>query len=105
MQKSTKVCKIFCRVQEVVQKYYDKVADTPDTDNTLAFADALYSGVQLVSEYMKSRSDMIESVLPKSETGHRDAAIKGLWFRARAWMSSLENLEPHKTFSGDLSSK
>lgn len=60
------------------------------------FATGLYQGVQIVAGYMKDRSHMIEGVLPKNETGHRDSSMKGLWLRARAWMQSLEALNHTK---------
>jgi hypothetical protein len=68
----------------------------PKIEDTTKFADAFYSGVQIVAEHMKEHSGKIESVFCKPETGHRDAAIKGLWFRARAWMQSLEALNHTK---------
>jgi hypothetical protein len=49
---------------------------------TVAFADAFYSGVQIVAEYMKECSGMIEGVRVKDSTPARDASIQGLWFRA-----------------------
>ena len=41
---------------------------------------------------------MIEGVRVKDDTPARDASIQGLWFRARAWMLSLEALNHTKHF-------
>jgi len=67
-------------------------------NKTVAFADAFYSGVQIVAEHMKECSGMIEGVRVKDDTPARDATIQGLWFRARAWMQSLEALNHTKHF-------
>lgn len=74
------------------------MSDLAGIENTTDFADAYYSGVQIVAEYMHQKSDAIEAVLCKNETGNRDAAMKGLWFRCRAWMQSLERLNHTKHF-------
>jgi hypothetical protein len=65
-----------------------------------AFADAMYSGVQIVTDYMEARSNMIQSVLvlPKPDTKHRDNALLGLWLRALAWMQSLRRLDHARHF-------
>jgi hypothetical protein len=68
----------------------------PEIDDTTKFADAFYCGVQIVADYMKEHSGKIETVFCKDEVGHRDAAIKGLWFHARAWLQSLEALNHTK---------
>jgi hypothetical protein len=67
-------------------------------ETSTAFADAFYSGVQLVASYMEERFDLINSVLAKSSTPHRDNAIKGLWFRELAWMQSLAKLNHARHF-------
>jgi Family of unknown function (DUF5677) len=67
-----------------------------EIENTTAFATGLFQGVQVVAEYMKNRSSLIEDVFCKPDTGYRDACMKGLWFRARAWMQSLEVLNHAK---------
>jgi hypothetical protein len=72
--------------------------DNETNPNTAALADAFYSAVQIVGEYMKECSGMIEGVRVKADTPHRDASIQGLWFRARAWMQSLEALNHTKHF-------
>ena len=69
----------------------------PDMESTTAFATGLYQGVQIVA-YMKDRSEMIESVISKPETEHRDRALRDLWRRSRAWMQSLELLNHVKHF-------
>src|SRR5882724_10694626 len=67
-----------------------------EIEDTTAFATGLYQGVQLVAEYMKNRSPLIEDVFCKPDTGYRDACMKSLWLRARAWMQSLEVLNHAK---------
>jgi hypothetical protein len=64
----------------------------PKIEETTKFADAFYAAVQIVAAHMKEHSEKIVTVFCKDETGHRDAAMKGLWLRARAWMQSLEAL-------------
>jgi hypothetical protein len=63
-----------------------------DIEQTKASADGFYSGVQIVADYMKARSELLEAILDRSSTGHRDTCLKGLFLRARAWMHSLEKL-------------
>ena len=65
-------------------------------DETTAFATGLYQGVQLVADYMKQKSPLIEDVFCKPDTGHRDACIKALWLRSSAWLQSLELLNHAK---------
>jgi hypothetical protein len=67
-----------------------------EIEDTTAFASGLYQDVQLVAEYMKNRSPLIEDVFCKPDTGYRDACMKTLWLRARAWMQSLEVLNHAK---------
>ena len=62
------------------------------------FADANYSGIQLIARFMEDHSKMIEGVFPRKAEGYRDAAIQGLWFRAFAWMQSLEHLNSARHF-------
>jgi hypothetical protein len=61
-------------------------------EHTNAFADGFYGGIQIVADYMKSRSELLNCVLDRPATGYRDACLKGLFMRARAWMYSLEKL-------------
>jgi hypothetical protein len=63
-----------------------------EIEESKAFATGLFQGAQLVSQYMKDRYPLIEGVIIKSETGHREAALKGLWMRAYAWMQTLGKL-------------
>jgi hypothetical protein len=67
-----------------------------ELEDTTAFATGLYQGVQVVADYMKDKSPLIENVFCKPHTGYRDACIKALWLRARAWMQSLEVLNHAK---------
>jgi len=64
----------------------------PTIEQTKAFATGLYQGAQVVADYMKNRWSMIEGVIEKPETRHRDACIKGLWGRAHAWMQTVVKL-------------
>lgn len=68
------------------------IENEPNIEQTKAFATGLFQGAQIVSTYMKKRYPLIESVIEKSETGYRDACIKGLWTRAYAWMNTLGKL-------------
>jgi hypothetical protein len=63
-----------------------------DKDEAETFAEGLYAGVQIVNSYMREKLPLIEAVLPKEETGHRDQCMKGLFLRACAWIRSLERL-------------
>lgn len=63
-----------------------------EIEETKAFATGLFQGSQIVSQYMKDRYPLIEAVIIKSEAGHREASIKGLWMRAYAWMQTLGKL-------------
>lgn len=64
-----------------------------ETGKSKAFATGLFQGAQLVSQHMRDRYPLIESVIIKSETGHRDAALKGLWMRAYAWLQTIGKLD------------
>jgi hypothetical protein len=57
---------------------------------THAFASGFHQGIQIVAEYMKNRSELIKTVIPKPDTGYRDNALKGLWMRSRAWLQTLD---------------
>jgi hypothetical protein len=61
-------------------------------EQTKAFATGLYQGAQVVADYVKDRWPLIEGVLPKSETGYRDACMKGLYGRVLAWMQTVVKL-------------
>ena len=63
-----------------------------EIEESRAFATGLFQGAQLVSQYMKDRYPLIESVKIKSESGYREAALKGLWMRAYAWLQTLAKL-------------
>ena len=69
-----------------------------DKDKSNAFVTGLYQGAQIVAGYMKDRSSLIEGVISKPETGHRDSSLKGLWLRSFAWMRSLETLNHTRHF-------
>jgi hypothetical protein len=64
----------------------------PTIEETKAFATGLYRGAQVVADYVKDRWPLIEGVLPRSETGYRDACIKGLYARVLAWMQTIVKL-------------
>lgn len=64
-----------------------------EIEESKAFATGLFQGAQIVSHYMKDRYPLIEGVIIKTETGHREACLKGLWMRAYAWMQTLEKLD------------
>lgn len=64
----------------------------PEIEKTKAFATGLFQGAQIVSDYMKDRYPLIEGVIVKSETGYREACLKGLWMRAYAWMQTVGKL-------------
>jgi hypothetical protein len=64
----------------------------PTIEETKAFATGLYQGAQVVSDYVKERWRLVEGVLPRSETGHRDACMKGLYGRVLAWMQTIVKL-------------
>jgi len=64
----------------------------PTIEQTKAFATGLYQGAQVVADYVKERWRLIEGVLPKSQTGHRDACMKGLYARVLAWMQTIVKL-------------
>lgn len=72
--------------------------EVPSIDQGSMYADAFYSGVQIVTEYMKCRSVTIQAVQPKNDTRHRDEALQGLWQRSLAWMLTLERLNHAKYF-------
>ena len=74
------------------------VENEPTIEQTKAFATGLYQSAQLVADYMKDRWPLIEGVLPKSETGYRDACMKGLWGRAHAWIQTIVKLNDHWIF-------
>ena len=40
---------------------------------------------RVVADYIKDRWPLTQGCLPKSETGYRDACIKGLYARVLAW--------------------
>lgn len=63
-----------------------------EIEESKAFATGLFQGAQIVSFYMKDRCPLIRGVIIKSETGHRETCLKGLWMRAYAWMQTLEKL-------------
>lgn len=69
------------------------MTDEPAIEETKAFATAHFQGTQIVSRYMKDRFPLIEGVMIKSETRHREDCLKGLWMRAYAWMQTLEKLD------------
>lgn len=61
------------------------------------FASGMYRGMQVVAAYMHERAaPLIDGVLCKSDVGHRDACMKGLWLRTRAWVQTLERLNETK---------
>jgi hypothetical protein len=55
-----------------------------------AFADAMFSGIQLYRESMAMWNPSIMAVFPWPTFRHRDEAIQLKWIRAFAWMQSLE---------------
>jgi hypothetical protein len=61
-----------------------------------AHANAMFAGIQLYREYMKTCEPMIMSVMPRQALKHRDDAIRAVWIRAYAWMQSLELLNHTK---------
>jgi hypothetical protein len=63
-----------------------------EIEESKAFATGLFQGAQIVARYMKDRYPLIEAIIIKSQTGHREACLKGLWMRAYAWMQTLEKL-------------
>ncbi len=63
-----------------------------------SFADGFYSGVQIVSDYMKQQSALLSTVMERTTTIHRDNCLKGLFLRACAWIESLERLKSVKDF-------
>ena len=63
-----------------------------EIEESKAFATGLFQGAQIVARYMRDRYPLIEAVIIKSQTGHREACLKGLWMRAYAWMQTLEKL-------------
>jgi hypothetical protein len=63
-----------------------------EIEESKAFATGLFQGTQIVSYYMKDCHPLIEGVIIKSETGHREACLKGLWMRAYAWMQTIGKL-------------
>lgn len=70
-----------------------------------AFAEGCFSSVQIVCEYMKNRwNNLIDPILPKPQTGFRDACIKSLCLRAVAWMQTLEKMNHTVCFQAVVSS-
>src|SRR5205809_1108702 len=66
--------------------------EPPGIAESEKFANANYSSIQIVVRFMADRSKAIEGVFPIKDKTHRDEAIRGLWFRAFAWMRSIEQL-------------
>lgn len=73
-----------------------KLSSDLELERAEAHANAMFAGIQLYREYMKKCEPMIMAVLPRSEFGHRDNAIRAVWVRAYAWMQSLEVLNHTK---------
>lgn len=69
-----------------------------EIEESKAFATGLFQGAQIVSYYMKDRCHLIRGAIIKSETGHRETCLKGLWMRAYAWMQTLEKLNSSLDF-------
>lgn len=59
---------------------------------SLDFAEGNYSGLQLVSVYMKPYNEAFQGVFSKPETEVKDRILKQLWTRAYAWVLTLERL-------------
>lgn len=53
------------------------------------FADAHYSGIELVSKYASSKVPMVQGVLVRPHLEHRDSCIRGLFYRTTAWLDTL----------------
>lgn len=76
-----------------------------DIQKSEAFAEGYYASIQVVSEYMKNRwNNLIDPILPKPETGFRDACIKTLFCRAVAWLQTLEKMNHTVCFQAVVSS-
>lgn len=56
------------------------------------YAQGFYAGIKIVAGYMQAKSPLFDGLLERSSTGYRDASLKGLFYRARAWMHTLEKL-------------
>ncbi|HEY0428420.1 MAG TPA: DUF5677 domain-containing protein [Pyrinomonadaceae bacterium] len=69
----------------------------PESPEILAlshkFADANYTGIEIVSDYMKQYKDLIIKLPSKPASAKRDDALKALWTRAYAWILSLRTLK------------
>lgn len=64
-----------------------------DIDKTNAFADGCYRGIPIVAEYLNSKESLlINGVLKRRGTKHRDDCLKLLFMRAKAWMQTLIKL-------------
>ncbi len=63
-----------------------------DIEKSKAFATAHFQGAQVVFQYMKDRYPLIQAVIIKPETGHREASLRGLWMRAYAWLQTITKL-------------
>ena len=70
----------------------------PTLETSSAFADAFYSGVQLVAEYIKSSMSMIQGVFPKDQTPIEMPHCKDFGCGGLAWMLSLKLLKHTKHF-------
>src|SRR5437016_1136150 len=66
--------------------------DVFDFKQSERFAEGMYRGIEIVAQFMNERQPTIKGVFSKSDTQHRDDALKGLWSRALAWINTLVKL-------------
>jgi hypothetical protein len=73
-----------------------------DLEQSEAGAAGFYRGLEVVAEYMKSVSGLVEGVMPRTATVQRDESIKGLWYRVWGWIQSLRLLNSTKHIQAHL---
>jgi hypothetical protein len=65
-------------------------------------AAGFYRSAEVVADYMGEASKLVEGVMPRAATSHRDQSLNGLWYRAWAWIQSLRALNSTKHVQAHL---
>lgn len=73
-----------------------------DLEQSEAGAAGFYRGLEIVAGYMESVSGLVEGVIPRQATTHRDQSLHGLWYRAWGWIQSLKLLNSTKHVQAHL---
>lgn len=73
-----------------------------DLEQSEAGAAGFYRGLEIVAGYMESVSGLVEGVMSRRDTPHRDESLRGLWYRAWGWIQSLKLLNSTKHVQAHL---